>query len=428
MQRIVKHRLFNSAYLIIFVAGIGFFILSFMLLGILPGKELQKSIDARAPANMRDYTAQEERGRAVYGREGCGYCHTQQVRFVEQDVARWGAPTEAWETKYDYPQLWGTRRIGPDLARETGVRTNDWQLTHLFNPRYVVSDSVMPGYPWLFEGGADKPTSDALALTAYLQSLGRARKVSGYDDPSAAEPPMPDAPAADAGDAHGSIMVKEMAASLNARQNPIAATPQLDGVVPGLTMPTNESDRAIALRQGAAAFALNCASCHGSEGAGNGPAAPSLLPRPANLRDAAFTTERLADVLWNGRPATSMPAWRDLDSATLAALALYVQSLHVPEAVPVPPADVMLGKSLFDANCASCHGANGKGDGPASRGLSPRPTNFQIKQGNTTYLQEILRNGVPGTAMPPWDSMLSDGQRTAIVAYLRTLYQPSKKE
>ncbi|MHC8300829.1 cbb3-type cytochrome c oxidase subunit II [Pseudomonas sp. ZS1P83] len=428
MQTIVKHRLFNSAYLIIFVACIGFFILSFMLLGVLPGKELQKNIDLRAPANMRDYTAQEERGRAVYGREGCGYCHTQQVRFVEQDVARWGTPTEAWETKYDYPQLWGTRRIGPDLARETGVRTNDWQLTHLYNPRYVVSDSVMPGYPWLFEGAADKPTSEGLNLVAYLQSLGRARKVSGYDDPTAVEQPKPDEPVADSDTAHDSMMAEEMAASLNARQNPIAATPQLDGAVPGLVMPANNSDRAIALRQGAAAFALNCASCHGTEGAGNGPAAPSLLPRPANLRDAVFTTERLADVLWNGRPATSMPAWRDLDSSTLAALALYVQSLHVPETAPAQPADVALGKSLYDANCVSCHGASGKGNGPASQSLSPRPTNFQVKQGNPDYLQNILRNGVPGTAMPPWKSMLSDEQRTAVVAYLRTLYKPSKKE
>eukprot|EP01132_Coremiostelium_polycephalum_P015807 gene15807-19056_t len=309
MQTIVKHRLFNSAYLVIFVAGIGFFILSFMLLGILPGKELQKVIDARAPGNMRDYTPQEKRGRAIYGREGCGYCHTQQVRFVEQD------------------------------------------LTHLFNPRYVVSDSVMPGYPWLFEGAADKPSSDGLALVAYLQSLGRARKVSGYDEAAAVPSSTPEAPVEDSRSVHASMMVEEIAAALNARKNPIAATPQLDGEVPGLVMPTNDTDRAIMLRQGATAF-------------------------------------RLADVLWNGRPATSMPAWRDLDSSTMAALALYVQSLYVPEATSTPPDDVALGKALFNANCVSCHGANGNGDGPASR----------------------------------------DEQRTAIVAYLRTLYQPTEKD
>ncbi|MDU9404186.1 cbb3-type cytochrome c oxidase subunit II [Pseudomonas sp. zfem004] len=417
MQTIVKHRLFNSAYLIIFVAGIGFFLLSFMLLGILPGKELQKNIDARAPANMPDYTAQEERGRAVYGREGCGYCHTQQVRFIDQDVARWGMPTEAWETKFDYPQLWGTRRIGPDLARETGVRTNDWQLTHLYNPRYTVSDSVMPGYPWLFEGAADKPTSEGMDLVAYLQTLGRARKVSGYDDQGGVEQP-----------ASGSTMPEGTDAALDPRQSPIAATPQLDGPVPGLVMPQNSRDLALALRRGPAAYALNCASCHGAQGAGDGPAAASLLPRPANLRDAAFTTERLADVLWNGRPATSMPAWRDLDSSTLAALAVYVQSLHVPKIAPAAPAEVALGKSLFESNCASCHGIGGKGDGPAARGLSPRPTNFQAKQGNPDYLLNILRNGVPGTAMPPWKLMFSDEQQSAVVAYLRSLYQPSEKE
>jgi cbb3-type cytochrome oxidase cytochrome c subunit len=56
----------------------------------------------------------------------------------------------------DYPQLWGTRRIGPDLAREAGVRSDDWQLTHLYNPRLVVRDSVIPAYPYMFNGSASQ--------------------------------------------------------------------------------------------------------------------------------------------------------------------------------------------------------------------------------------------------------------------------------
>nr|GFD27953.1 hypothetical protein [Tanacetum cinerariifolium] len=134
-----------------------------------------------------------------------------------------------------------------------------------------------------------------------------------------------------------------------------------------------------------AAFAENCAGCHGPSGTGDGLAAPTLLPRPANLRDAQFTTRHLADVLWNGRPGTAMPAWRDLDNSTL-------------------------------------------GNGPASRGLSPRPANFWEKKGNTAYLENVLREGIPGTAMPPWKAVLSDEQRTAVVTYLRTLYQPTEQE
>src|SRR5467141_2045054 len=109
------------------------------------------------------------------------YCHTQQIRFLADDVRRFGAPTEPWETKYEYPQLWGTRRIGPDLSREFNVRSRDWQLTHLYNPRLVVRDSVMPPYPWLFDGSPSQPTQEGLDVLAYIQSLGRARQLSGFD-------------------------------------------------------------------------------------------------------------------------------------------------------------------------------------------------------------------------------------------------------
>src|SRR6266852_2136904 len=125
----------------------------------------------------------EARGRIIYGREGCAYCHTQQVRFVPADRARWGHPTEAWETRYEYPQLWGTRRIGPDLARESGAHSADWQLVHLNDPRAVVAGSNMPPFPWLFAGSAAQPTQDALDLLAYIQSLGRPRQLAGYDSP-----------------------------------------------------------------------------------------------------------------------------------------------------------------------------------------------------------------------------------------------------
>src|SRR5258706_12981314 len=171
----------SHAHLIAFGAGVGFFALSFLVLAILPGKELADEIKRVAPVTMPTLTASEQRGRVIYGREGCAYCHTQQVRSLAADVRRFGAPTEAWETKYEYPQLWGTRRIGPDLSREFNIRPRDWQLTHLYNPRLVVRDSVMPPYPWLFKGNVNQPTQEGLDLLAYLQSLGRARQLSGFD-------------------------------------------------------------------------------------------------------------------------------------------------------------------------------------------------------------------------------------------------------
>ena len=94
-------------------------------------------------------------------------------------MRRFGLASQAWETDQEFPQLWGTRRIGPDLARESGKRAHEWHLTHLWNPRWVVPESNMPPYPWLFNGSSLQPTQDALDLVAYLDSLGRDARLAG---------------------------------------------------------------------------------------------------------------------------------------------------------------------------------------------------------------------------------------------------------
>ena len=91
-------------------------------------------------------------------------CHSQLVRFTENDARRFGPASQAWESISDAPQLWGTRRVGPDLAREAGRKSRDWQLVHLWNPRHVVPDSVMPGYSWLFDGS---PTRHGQRLSTW---------------------------------------------------------------------------------------------------------------------------------------------------------------------------------------------------------------------------------------------------------------------
>src|SRR5439155_6073512 len=79
-------------------------------------------------------------------------------------------------------------RIGPDLGREGAIRSADWQLAHLYNPRLTVAGSIMPGFPWMYHGTPDTPKPEALALVAYIQSLGEARAQSGFD---ARRPHMP---------------------------------------------------------------------------------------------------------------------------------------------------------------------------------------------------------------------------------------------
>ena len=90
-------------------------------------------------------------GRDIYIREGCHVCHTQMIRPLRAETERYGHYSMAGESVYNHPFLWGSKRTGPDLARVGGRYSDDWQRTHLNNPRDVVPESNMPAFPWLNE-------------------------------------------------------------------------------------------------------------------------------------------------------------------------------------------------------------------------------------------------------------------------------------
>ncbi|MCR6629952.1 MAG: cytochrome-c oxidase, cbb3-type subunit II [Magnetospirillum sp.] len=98
---------------------------------------------------VRPYSPLEQKGRDIYVREGCYNCHSQMIRPFKDEVERYGHYSLAAESKYDHPFQWGSKRTGPDLARVGGKYTNDWHVRHLINPRDVVPESIMPGYPHL---------------------------------------------------------------------------------------------------------------------------------------------------------------------------------------------------------------------------------------------------------------------------------------
>jgi cytochrome c oxidase cbb3-type subunit II len=98
---------------------------------------------------MRPYTPLELAGRAIYVREGCYLCHSQMIRPLRDEVERYGHYSLAAESMYDHPFQWGSKRTGPDLARVGGKYSDEWQVSHLRDPRSVVPQSVMPGYPFL---------------------------------------------------------------------------------------------------------------------------------------------------------------------------------------------------------------------------------------------------------------------------------------
>ncbi|MGQ0509798.1 MAG: cytochrome-c oxidase, cbb3-type subunit II [Betaproteobacteria bacterium] len=157
-------------------------------------------------AGLKPYTALQTVGRDIYVREGCYNCHSQMVRPFRAEVERYGHYSTAGEFVYDHPFQWGSKRTGPDLHRVGGRYSDDWHRIHLVNPRQVVPESNMPGYPWLAKAPANAgdiearlralrmvgvPYSDAEiaaargelkdktemdALISYLQVLGTALK------------------------------------------------------------------------------------------------------------------------------------------------------------------------------------------------------------------------------------------------------------
>lgn len=104
---------------------------------------------------QKPYPALELAGRDVYLREGCYGCHSQMIRTLRFETARYGHYSLAAESVFDHPFQWGSKRTGPDIARVGGRYSDDWHRVHLINPRDVVPQSNMPGFPWLQERAVD---------------------------------------------------------------------------------------------------------------------------------------------------------------------------------------------------------------------------------------------------------------------------------
>jgi cytochrome c oxidase cbb3-type subunit II len=166
---------------------------------------MMSSAKAQGGVQITPRTALQQEGFDIYVREGCYLCHSQQIRPFRSETERYGPYSVAAESQYDHPFEFGSKRTGPDLARVGGRYSDDWHRMHLHNPRDVVPESNMPGYPWLattpidaslterklrvlrelgtpysdrdIAGAAEsvRGKSEQDALIAYLQSLGLAR-------------------------------------------------------------------------------------------------------------------------------------------------------------------------------------------------------------------------------------------------------------
>jgi cytochrome c oxidase cbb3-type subunit 2 len=163
----LHHKLEKNAGLLIF--GILFVSAIGGLVQVLPSV-MQESLKTPT-AGARPYTALELEGRDLYIRDGCSTCHSQQIRPLLAEVARYGRNSEEGEFVYDRPFLWGSKRTGPDLHRVGGRYSDAWHRMHLIEPRSVVPNSIMPAYPWLATNAADR-RGDIEARMRTLQKLG----------------------------------------------------------------------------------------------------------------------------------------------------------------------------------------------------------------------------------------------------------------
>jgi cytochrome c oxidase cbb3-type subunit 2 len=473
-------------------AGLFFVTLAMFVQGVLPAL-IPESRSTRVTRAVRtdlgevkwvrtdavDYTGAEARGRRVYIREGCWYCHSQYVRPVAGEDLRWGPVSEAGEYAYDLPHLFSTRRIGPDLTRIGLKFSDDWHYAHHWDPRLVVPESIMPRFPWLFRQTSAPWRGDdgGLEQTATLKTWFTYRR---------------DRPIALAPDAGGLTFVPPGAdGSL-----PIDGTPVVDAshlkkppATLRLVTPTAEMvdlvrylqklgtnrgawrdafepqnvgytamsvpSRADLVERGRAVYQRRCVGCHGPEGDGNGPAATFLSPRPRDFTGAVFkfrstpsgslpTDGDLYRTVTRGVRWTAMPTWHELPEKDRLAVVTFVKTFSArwkdekpePPLVMAPPAPtaelVARGAQLYvRAKCWECHGEGGRGDGPSSAQLKDdfdrpiRPTDFtrgQLKGG--AHVADVFRtmtNGLDGTPMPSFAETMTDDERWAISYYVLSL-------
>ena len=289
-----------------------------VMMGVLPGIQLSNTPPG---PGVEPLTRLQAEGREVYVANGCSYCHTQQVRPLPQDKV-FGRPSAPGDFAYQTPELLGSERTGPDLTN-VGTRqpSTVWQYIHLYNPRAVVPDSIMPAFDWMF-------------------------KVVDQPPPGVAPVPLPKAYAP----AHGVVVPDHQAEALLAyllslKQPALPGEAAVSAGPPAsVAAPTGSGYNAA---RGQALFTANCAACHQATGEGLPGAFPPLKGNAA-VNDADATTH--IDVVLHGLQGrnvggvaytSAMPPFADtLDDADIANIINYERNSCGNHVKPVSAAPV----------------------------------------------------------------------------------------
>ena len=232
---------------------------------------------------VKPYTAAELEGRDIYIREGCNNCHTQTVRPLPPEVARYGDYSRAGEFIYDRPFLWGSKRTGPDLARVGGKYPDSWHYQHMKDPQSMFPKSNMPAYAWLAEGKIDTTYTERKMKTLgfpYTQEEIRALEKKTEMDVLVA-------------------YLQKLGRDLKEIEKG-SAVAAAEAAAPGRNPFDKNAD---AIREGKETFERNCAVCHGKDGKGG--IGPNLLKK--DLKFGRADKDLYASIA-KGRPG-GMPDW-----------------------------------------------------------------------------------------------------------------------
>lgn len=411
---------------ILFAGGMGGFVLMTFMVVAMPYMFTAKTPSDDAAAHV--LTANQKIGEAVYRVNGCFYCHNQFVR--EFDWAM-GSPSEPGDFFYSVPNFYGTERTGPSLGNIGGKRPTVWHQLHYKDPRDVSPSSIMPPFPFLSAG-------DLNGLVDYIQNLG-----SKDLDPNAFQPLIP---LEYVGKANPYLPVMMTVKSYYDSNTQTYAGTDAEA-----------QEWAKLFEEGKALFIQKCLPCHSCAGNGQGPYARQTLARPANLNERISNFPKPVDTYMNWRvsegvPGTAMPPWGwSLDEDTIRKISTYEMSFvlgslrTVPGSVSDAESDKFntdtnitpaiagtkeqfdSGNKLFGLYCAVCHGADGKGNGPASIRsdggyIVPVPANFTESGASfLNYGRYVwkVKEGVETTNMPPWKMALSDSEISDLIFYVQ---------
>ncbi len=281
---------------------------------------------------IKPYTAVEVEGRDIYIREGCNNCHTQTVRPLRTEVARYGDYSKPEEFAYDRPFLWGSRRTGPDLARIGGKYPDSWHYQHLAAPRAMFAASNMPPYAWLAGRALDTSLSVRKASVLGLgwsgddvarQIAGSRARVTdaGYASAAARSTVTPAATRA------GLSEMDALVAYLQKVGSDVKALAAVEApaAVPAPAAGNPFAGSREAAEDGEKIFQANCRACHGEKGKGGiGP----------NLASGSWkyggTDADLFATISGGRPG-GMPSWAGtLGAERIWKVIAYVRTLAKP--------------------------------------------------------------------------------------------------